>query len=78
MDLTTPAYRTAAWLGPRKWRLLHLAGSWYIWLSFAVAVGKRIPLGPAYWAMFALVILAAALRLIAMQGCSRRAAQAAA
>jgi hypothetical protein len=67
---------TAAWLGPRKWRLLHLAGSWYIWVSFAVAVGKRIPLGPAYWAMFALIILAAALRLIAMQDRSRRAAQA--
>ena len=47
---------TAAWFGPRKWRLLHLAGSWYIWVSFAVAVGKRLPLGPDYWAMFALII----------------------
>src|SRR5262249_40921223 len=24
--------RTAAWLGPRKWRLLHLIGGWYIWI----------------------------------------------
>ncbi len=70
--------RTAAWLGPHKWRMLHLVGSWYIWLSFAVAVGKRIPLGPVYWVMFALVVLAAALRIIAMQGRSLRPAQAAA
>jgi methionine sulfoxide reductase heme-binding subunit len=70
--------RTTAWLGPRKWRLLHLVGSWYIWLSFTVAVGKRIPLGPVYWAMFTLVVLAAALRVVAMQGRGRRAAQAAA
>ena len=40
--------RTAAWLGPRKWRLLHLVGGWYIWISFAVAVGKRVPQGPIY------------------------------
>ena len=36
--------RTAAWLGARKWRLLHLVGGWYIWISFAVAIGKRLPL----------------------------------
>jgi sulfoxide reductase heme-binding subunit YedZ len=69
---------TAARLGPRKRRLLHLVGSWYIWLSFAIAVGKRVPLGPAYWAMFALVVLAAVLRIIAMQGQGRRVAQASA
>lgn len=69
---------TAAWLGPRAWRLLHLAGSWYIRLSFTVAVGKGIPYGPVYWAMFALLVLAAALRVIAMQGRGRRAAQVAA
>lgn len=68
--------RAAALLGPRRWRLLHLVGSWYIWLSFVVAVGKRVPIGPIYWGMFALVILAAALRLIAMQGRSRPIVQA--
>ncbi|MEW6268907.1 MAG: ferric reductase-like transmembrane domain-containing protein [Thermodesulfobacteriota bacterium] len=26
--------RTAAWLGPRRWRLLHLVGGWYVWLIF--------------------------------------------
>src|SRR4051812_509125 len=48
--------RTAAWLGARKWRLLHLIGGWYIWLSFAFAIGKRLPQGAVYWAMMALVV----------------------
>jgi len=46
--------RTAAWLGARRWRLLHLVGGWYIWLSFAAAIGKRLPQGPVYWSMIAL------------------------
>jgi methionine sulfoxide reductase heme-binding subunit len=58
--------RTAAWLGPRRWRLLHLVGGWYIWVSFAAAVGKRLPEGPVYWAMMALVIAVGIVRLIAM------------
>ena len=63
--------RTAAWLGHRKWRLLHLVGGWYIWLSFATAVGKRLPQGPIYWAMMAIVIAVGVLRLIAMSRRSR-------
>jgi hypothetical protein len=58
--------RTAAWLGARRWRLLHLVGGWYVWVSFAVAVGKRVPQGPVYWAMMALVIAIAIARLVAM------------
>ena len=63
--------RTAAWLGGRKWRLLHLVGGWYIWISFAVAVGKRLPQGPIYWAMMALVLAVAIIRLVAMSRRSR-------
>ncbi len=58
--------RTAAWLGSRKWRLLHLVGGWYIWISFAVAVGKRVPLDRFYWPMAALVLAAGIVRLAAM------------
>ena len=58
--------RTAAWLGPRNWRRLHLIGGWYIWISFAVAVGKRVPSRSFYWPMAVLVLAAAAVRLIAM------------
>lgn len=64
--------RTAAWLGPRKWRLLHLIGGWYIWISFAIAVGKRVPLDRLYWPMAALVLAAAIVRLIAMLRRNRR------
>jgi sulfoxide reductase heme-binding subunit YedZ len=64
--------RTAAWLGPRKWRRLHLLGGWYIWISFAVAVGKRVPLDRFYWPMAALVIAAGIVRLVAMWRRNRR------
>ena len=64
--------RTAAWLGPRKWRLLHLVGGWYIWISFAVAVGKRVPVDSFYWPMAALVLVAAIVRLLAMFRRNRR------
>jgi hypothetical protein len=63
--------RTAAWLGARRWRLLHLVGGWYVWVSFAVAVGKRVPQGPVYWVMTALVIAVAVARLVAMSRRSR-------
>jgi hypothetical protein len=58
--------RSVAWLGPRNWRLLHLVGGWYIWISFAVAVGKRVPLDRFYWPMAALVVAAGLVRLVAM------------
>jgi len=64
--------RTAAWLGPRRWRLLHLLGSWYIWISFAVAVGKRVPLDRFYWPMAGLVLAAGIVRLVAMWRRNRR------
>ncbi|WP_204319705.1 hypothetical protein, partial [Klebsiella pneumoniae] len=35
--------RSAAWIGPRAWRQLHWTGGHYIWISFIVANGKRIP-----------------------------------
>jgi sulfoxide reductase heme-binding subunit YedZ len=64
--------RTAAWLGPRKWRLLHLVGGWYIWISFAVAIGKRVPIDRFYWPMAALVLAAGLVRLAAMWRRNRR------
>lgn len=64
--------RSAAWLGPRHWRLLHLVGGWYIWVSFAVAVGKRVPLDSFYWPLAAVVLAAAVVRLIAMRRRSRQ------
>ena len=64
--------RTAAWLGARKWRLLHLVGGWYIWISFAVAIGKRVTVNSFYWPMAVLVLAIAVVRLIAMFRRGRR------
>jgi DMSO/TMAO reductase YedYZ heme-binding membrane subunit len=63
---------SAARLGARNWRLLHLLGGWYIWISFAVAIGKRLPQGPIYWAMMALLLAAGIVRLVAMGRRSRK------
>ena len=58
--------RTAAAIGPRAWRILHLSGGYYLLLQFMVSFGKRIPDMPLY-ALFLVPLLAVmALRLIAM------------
>ena len=58
--------RTAAAIGPRAWRILHLAGGYYLCFQFMVSFGKRIPAMPSY-ALFLVPLLAVmALRLIAM------------
>ena len=68
--------RAARWLGASNWRLLHLLGGWYIWISFAVAIGKRLPQGPIYWAMMALLLAAGIIRLMAMARRNRKEAMA--
>ena len=58
--------RTAAAIGPRAWRMLHLIGGYYLLLQFMVSFGKRIPDMPLY-ALFLIPLLAVfALRMIAM------------
>jgi hypothetical protein len=64
--------RTAAWLGLRRWRLLHLVGGWYVWISFAVAIGKRVPLDAFYWPLAGVVLAIAVVRLVAMVRRGRR------
>ncbi len=58
--------RTAAAIGPRAFRILHLTGGYYLLFQFTVSFGKRIPDMPPY-AMFLIPLLAVfALRMIAM------------
>jgi sulfoxide reductase heme-binding subunit YedZ len=58
--------RTAAAIGPRAWRILHLGGGYYLWFQFMIGFGKRIPGMPLY-SLFLIPLLAVmALRLIAM------------
>lgn len=60
--------RVAARMGQPTWRRLHTWGSHYLWLSFAVAYGKRVPIDPVYALPFALLLLVLGLRL----GCALR------
>ena len=58
--------RTAAAIGPRAFRILHLTGGYYLLFKFTVSFGKRIPDMPLY-ALFLVPLLAMmALRIIAM------------
>lgn len=61
-------------LGARRWHWLHTAGAHYVWISFMVSFGKRIPMSAAY-ALPVLVLLAAmGLRLVGhLQARGRRA-----
>jgi len=59
--------RTAAWLGAQRWRLLHTAGIWYVWIVFAISLGKRAPADAFYWPLLAILIGAAVLRFITWQ-----------
>jgi DMSO/TMAO reductase YedYZ heme-binding membrane subunit len=58
--------RTAAALGPRAWRMLHLAGGYYLWVQFMVSFGKRVPVMPLYAVFLVPLIAVMAVRLIAM------------
>jgi len=57
--------RTAALIGPRAWRTLHLVGGYYLWFQFMVSFGKRIPAMPLYAALLLPLLAVMALRLIA-------------
>src|SRR5215218_6726584 len=58
--------RTAAAIGARAWRRLHLVGGYYLLFQFTVSFGKRIPDMPLY-ALFLIPLVAVfALRMIAM------------
>ena len=68
--------RTAALLGARAWRMLHLTGGYYLLFQFTVSFGKRIPEMPLY-ALFLIPLIAVfALRMIAMAPRARSAARA--
>jgi methionine sulfoxide reductase heme-binding subunit len=57
---------TAAALGPRAWRALHLAGGYYLLLQFTVSFGKRVPEMPLY-ALFLIPLVAVFVaRMVAM------------
>lgn len=60
----TSSDRAVVWLGPRRWRLLHTLGLWYIWVIFAQAYGKRVVVDIDYGPGMALVLAALVVRLL--------------
>ncbi|MBR0833561.1 hypothetical protein JQ612_10180 [Bradyrhizobium manausense] len=58
--------RTAALVGPRAWRTLHLVGGYYLWFQFMVSFGKRVPAMPLYAAFLIPLLAVMILRMIAM------------
>ena len=58
--------RTAAAIGQRAWRILHLVGGYYLWIQFMVSFGKRVPAMPLYSLFLIPLLVVMAVRLIAM------------
>jgi DMSO/TMAO reductase YedYZ heme-binding membrane subunit len=69
--------RTAAAIGPRAWRLLHLSGGYYLWIQFVISFGRRAPDMPLYGLFLIPLLAVMAARLIAMTSSRPAAAQAA-
>ncbi len=56
--------RTAAWLGPRRWRRLHTAGMYYLWTIFTISyVPRAIMESPAYAPLAVVAIAMMVLRI---------------
>jgi DMSO/TMAO reductase YedYZ heme-binding membrane subunit len=63
---TTSFDATAAALGPRAWRALHLVGGYYLLLQFTISFGKRVPEMPLYSLFLIPLATVFALRMVAM------------
>ena len=68
----TSTDRTARWLGPRRWNLLHRTGIHALWLLFTISWAGRAA-SPYYLALTLLAGAVAGLRLAALR--TRRAAR---
>lgn len=61
----TSSDRAVRWLGVANWRRLHVTGSWYLFLSFVVAFGKRAVVNTDYVPAMVLLALVLALKAAA-------------
>jgi methionine sulfoxide reductase heme-binding subunit len=55
---------TAAWLGPRYWKILHTTGAWYLWLVFLLSYASRALHDPHYLIGVAAELIALAVRTV--------------
>lgn len=56
--------RTAAWLGPRRWKQLHRTGLYYVWFIFALTFLGNVGKDPVAIFSFAALLAALAFRLV--------------
>jgi hypothetical protein len=61
-----------AWLGRRRWQLLHKTGMYYLWFIFALSYVPRAVVESAWYAPLALALLAAAALRFAAHRRQRR------
>ncbi len=57
--------RTARWMGPRRWKLLHTVGSHYLWLIFLLQYVALTTKSLAYTPFAMVVVAAMGLRVLA-------------
>ena len=57
--------RAVAWLGRRRWRLLHLTGSWLLWGIFASSYVPRAVRAPGYLPLAVLPVAVLGVRVAA-------------
>lgn len=58
-------------IGASAWTRLHKIGAWYIWISFVATNGKRIGTGPGFYLTVAILLIAAAIRIVAWRKARR-------
>lgn len=68
--------RSAAWIGARRWKVLHTVGSYYIWFIFLMTFVLKAGSDPAYWSGVALLVATLLLRMAARRARGTRASQA--
>jgi DMSO/TMAO reductase YedYZ heme-binding membrane subunit len=57
--------RTAAWIGARRWKVLHTVGSYYIWLIFLRVFTMSAGEDPRYWLGVAILGTVMLLKIVA-------------
>jgi sulfoxide reductase heme-binding subunit YedZ len=72
--LITSFDRPTAWLGPKRWRLLHKTGVYWLAIAYSVSMfGGLLETGGAVYAVLAaLIVLALALRVAAFMQTRRK------
>jgi hypothetical protein len=57
--------RSAAWLGARRWKILHTVGSYYIWLIFLITFSVATTSDPRYGLGVAILAIIMLLKMVA-------------